>query len=99
MKETRASTGFDRFKNEKPIEAIIFCDNTCPRCGEQLELVVKNILNTPIAIRYECKCGYICPIKYNINGNKCTQTECEEPKPNPVYDKSIFEFRQHFGEL
>ena len=50
MKDTKASTGVESFKNEKPIEAIIFSDNTCPKCGRQLELVVKQLANIPIAL-------------------------------------------------
>lgn len=99
ISQDKAFTGVNQFRKDKPVIGLIFSDDTCPICDNKLNLLVKNLFGTPVAIRYECKsCGYICPIKYEINGNKCTQKECNEPKPNPVYDNSIFEFRKSFGE-
>lgn len=98
-KDINTSTGMYQFRKGQPKMGLIFSDNTCPICGEKLRLLVKYISDIPFAVRYQCdSCGYICPIKYNINGHKCTKTECSEPLPNPTYDESIYEFREQFGE-
>lgn len=98
IEQSKSFTGINQFRKDKPVIGFIFSDDTCPICDGKLNLLVKDLFGTPIAIRYECKsCGYRCPIKYNIDGHICTKTECKEPIPSPVYDKSIFEFRQSFG--
>lgn len=97
--EDKASTGIINFINNNLKEGIIFLDNTCPKCGNQLNLITKPLNNTYIAVRYECfKCKYICPIKYDIKGNICNQNYCDEVKPYPIYDVSINNFLKTFGE-
>lgn len=93
------STGIDKLKNEKPIEALYFLDNTCPKCDDKLELVTRKLDNISIAIRYECNnCGYICPIKYDMKDSICNKDEFNMPKYSPLYDRSIYEFIKYFGE-
>lgn len=98
MIENNITTGINNFIKEKPVEAIIFLDNTCPKCGKKLELDTRILNKIYIAIRYICKyCGYICPIKYDIHNNICNSIQCDEPKPSPLYDDSISKFIKNFG--
>ena len=94
-----ASTGIDKLKDEKPIEVLYFLDNTCPKCSDKLELVIRKLDNISIAIRYECNnYGYICPIKYDMKDSICDKDKFNMPKYSPLYDRSIYEFMKHFGE-
>ena len=75
-------TGLNNFKPEKMTEAIIFENNTCPHCG--------GILTIDKDIRYICNnCDFICPIYHTIN---------DLDNKSPVYDSSISQFIQQFGE-
>ena len=99
MIKSELYTGINNFKNKKPIQAIIFYDNTCPICGNKLELIVKKIFKENVLIRYECnKCHYICPIKYEITNIECNKDKCDIPNIKPLYDTSIYNFIQNFGK-
>ena len=99
MKELKLCTGINRFKKEKPVEGIIFCDNTCPHCGNKLELITKKLFKENILIRYQCnRCDYICPIKYEIINTECNKDKCDSPNIKPLYDKSIYNFFNEFGD-
>ena len=61
-----SSTGISHLNKSKPTEAIIFGDDTCPNCGNILELEKKWLNGIQINVRYKClHCGYVCPIKHD----------------------------------
>ena len=63
------------------------------------EKPIKKLNGIDVAIRYECKkCGYICPIKYDMKDSICDKNKFNMPKYSPLYDRSIYEFIKYFGE-
>lgn len=90
MYSNTSSTGISRLNKSKPSEAIIFGDNTCPKCGNKMEIEYKWLQGKQIAVRYLCKyCKFICPIKHD---------ESNMEKLHPTYDKSVFNFLSNFGK-
>lgn len=74
-------------KKDKPRQALIFTDETCPCCGEKLSIDKRLLKRMEVKIRYICyHCGFICPIKF------------EDGQTTPVYDQSIHDFIQNFGD-
>lgn len=90
MDSYTSSTGISHLNKSEPTEALIFGDNTCPNCGNILELEKKWLNGIQINVRYRClQCGYVCPIKHN-------QEDME--KLSPTYDKSVYDFLSNFGK-
>ena len=84
-----STTGIDRLKNRNTKDALIFYDDTCPYCGNNLQIETIYVdSKTKINIRYYCsECGFICPIKY------------DKEKTTPIYDDTIYNFINDFGKI
>lgn len=89
MDSNTSSTGISHLNKSEPSEAIIFGDDTCPKCGNKMEVEYKWLQGIQIAVRYLCKhCKFVCPVKHDENNMD---------KLSPTYDKSIFNFLSNFG--
>lgn len=67
-------------------EAIFFNDNTCPKCEGILKINSKLEFDNNIDIRYECDCGFICPILIDFAKNI----------KKPGYDNTVKNFIKEF---
>lgn len=90
MDNDTSSTGISHLNKSKPSEAIIFGDDTCPKCGNLMEIEKKWLQGIQISVRYLCRrCGFVCPIRHDENNME---------KLYPTYDKSVFNFLTNFGK-
>jgi len=86
--EENSSSGIYLVNRESPIEALLFDDLTCPKCGSNLVLDTRRLRENYIPIRYFCpQCKFVCPIKHEDTG---------EYKPS--YGKEVYEFLSTFGD-
>lgn len=92
-----------KYLNElKSSLAVSYDDNTCPVCGNKMDLIsVKYINHKKVNedseedeieeiitnIRFECKCGFCAPIQHLKNGEEITV---------PLYSKSIDRLLENF---
>lgn len=81
--------GLDVLKKKYPYEAIIFEDDTCPKCGEVLKIEDQSLGEKDVRVRYVCyNCGYICPIYHDTEANTI----------KPLYDRTVYNFIANFGK-
>lgn len=70
-------------------EGLIFDDIRCPKCGGYIDVIEYMTNSHKIKVRYECiDCHYKCPI----------QTDIETEEITPVYDRSVKDFINNFGD-
>lgn len=89
-KSVKVNTGLINSLNS--FEALIFTDNTCPKCGEHtLDVETQEENEKNVMIRYRCSnCNYVCPI------SREHVTVGEEAEYRPGYDSSIKNFMTIF---
>lgn len=84
---TGIKTSLDEF------EALIFDDDTCPKCGEHSLGIdsVKGYEGKDILVRYRCtNCGYVCPL------SREHVTVGIEAEFRPGYDSAIKNFMKRY---
>lgn len=85
----QSSTGVNEQKRPYK-EALIFGDNTCPKCGNKMRLDEKRLKGENLRVRYICdKCKYVCPVGHN---------EDNLNRVSPIYDATIYDFLFNFGK-
>ena len=87
MNNDTSSTGISHLNKSNMTEALIFGDDTCPRCGYHLKIDTKWLKGEQVRVRYICdRCGFVCPMKHD--GDNIS----------PTYDRSVFNFLSNFGK-
>ena len=89
--ESKANTGIKT--SLESFEALIFDDDTCPKCGEHSLVLdsVKGYEDKDILVRYRCiNCGYVCPL------SREHVTVGIEAEFRPGYDSAIKNFMKRY---
>lgn len=85
----QSSTGVNEQKRPYK-EALIFGDNTCPKCGNKMRLDEKRLKGENLRVRYICSnCDYVCPIGHSSDNLN---------RVSPIYDTTIYDFLFSFGK-